>query len=106
MNNSKPIRAFALALLTGVSLSACASLDACKGAACSADDGITTSVRSELADHVELRDIGVQTIEGVVYLRGLVDTNVEREEAESATRRVSGVISVVNTITVRNAGQG
>jgi len=106
MNTSKPMYALALALLTALSLTACASLDACKGSACGADDGITTSVRSELAEHTELRDIGVQTIEGVVYLRGLVDTNVEREEAESAARRVTGVVSVVNTITVRNAGQG
>jgi osmotically-inducible protein OsmY len=102
----KPIYALALALFAGLSLSSCASLDTCKGGACSADAGITASVKSELADHVELRDIGVQTIEGVVYLRGLVDTNVEREEAESAARRVTGVTSVVNTITVRNAGQG
>jgi len=106
MNTSKPMYALALTLLAGMSLSGCASLETCKGAACSADDGITTSVKSELAEHPELRDIGVQTIEGVVYLRGLVDTNVEREEAESAARRVTGVTSVVNTIAVRNAGQG
>jgi len=31
---------------------------------------------------------------------------LEREEAETAARRVTGVASVVNTITVRNAGQG
>jgi len=106
MTVRKPIYALAFALFAAASLSSCASLDTCKGAACSVDAGITASVKSELADHVELRDIGVQTIEGVVYLRGLVDTNVEREEAETAARRVTGVTSVVNTITVRNAGQG
>ncbi len=106
MNIRKPIHALALALLAGASLSGCATFDSCKGSACSADAGITTSVRSELAEHAELRDIGVQTIEGVVYLSGLVDTDLEREEAESAARRVTGIVSVVNTISVRNAGQG
>jgi len=44
----------------------------------------------------------VQTIGGVVYLYGLVDTNPERATIESLARGIGGVKRVVNSIEVRN----
>ncbi|MEP7044699.1 MAG: BON domain-containing protein [Dokdonella sp.] len=101
---SKSLTALALAMLLSAGLSGCATDSACAGAACGADAAITIAVKAELAEHSALqsRDLSVQTIDHVVYLRGLVDTDLEREEAEAAAHGVAGVVEVVNSIVVRN----
>ncbi|HEY0179998.1 MAG TPA: BON domain-containing protein [Dokdonella sp.] len=99
------LAAVALAALLGVA--ACATAPACTQASCADDARITAEVRDEIADRPALNgtdSIGVQTIDGIVYLHGIVDTDNERELAESLARRVRGVRSVVGSITVRNAG--
>lgn len=42
--------------------------------------------------------LNVQTVDHVVYLYGLVDTDLEREVAESVGLQVTGVTKVVNSI--------
>jgi len=47
----------------------------------------------------------VQTINGVVYLSGIVDTDLERRNAEAIALKVSGVKDVVNNLATRNDGR-
>jgi len=56
--------------------------------------------------HPELGPSGllsVQTLDGVVYLYGVVDTDLVREEAESIALQGRGVKNVVNSLGVTNA---
>jgi osmotically-inducible protein OsmY len=96
-----------LAAVSSCVLSGC-SLPAvyakCGLSGCPGDTQITVKVQ-ELLDHqagVFLSDISVQTLDHVVYLRGLVDTNVQREEIIAAARSVPGVDNVVESIVIRN----
>ena len=76
----------------------------CGLSGCPGDAQITAKVQM-LLDHqagVFLSDISVQTLDYVVYLRGLVDTNVQREEIIAAARSVPGVYNVVESIVIRN----
>jgi osmotically-inducible protein OsmY len=89
-------------------LAACSTVDAyrkCADARCPDDARINAAVKAEIFTHPALRppdDIGVQTIDGVVYLSGLVDTDQEKDIAEAAARGVAGVSRVVNSIGVRS----
>jgi len=44
--------------------------------------------------------IGVQTINGIVYLTGTVATGLQRADAESVASEVPGVDKVVNSIAI------
>ena len=44
----------------------------------------------------------MQTHAGVVYLHGLVDTNVQRAEVEAMVRSVPGVKRLVDALELRN----
>jgi len=46
--------------------------------------------------------IDVQTLDRVVYLYGLVDTDLERQLAESVARTAPGVVRVVDSIGLNN----
>jgi osmotically-inducible protein OsmY len=89
-------------------LASCTTLDAyrkCGWSGCPGDAQISAAVRAEISAHPALRppdDVGVQTLDRVVYLTGLVDTDPEKDIAEMAARRVPGVARVVNSIGVRN----
>lgn len=69
----------------------------------SADNAISTSVRSRLAANASLKglNISVDTHDGVVTLRGQVAKVEQKSTAEANTRSVQGVRSVQNLITVR-----
>lgn len=67
------------------------------------DAAITASVKIALAVKrgVSAHEINVDTDQGVVTLRGQVDTQAERQLAVMVARDVGGVRDVVNDITVR-----
>jgi osmotically-inducible protein OsmY len=69
-----------------------------------ADRRISTDVRDAIFHHAEFAgdDISVQTHDGVVYLHGVVDTNVERDAAEKLAQATPGVKRVVNALELRN----
>ena len=69
-----------------------------------ADARISTDVRDAIFHHAAFAgdDISVQTHDGVVYLHGVVDTNVERDAAENLARATPGVKRVVNALELRN----
>ncbi len=76
----------------------------CAGANCVSDAEITANIKAEIGQHAELTDwtIDVQTIHGVVYLHGAVDTDPQRLVVENIARETRGVMGVENAITLRN----
>jgi BON domain len=89
-------------------LSSCAAIStykACGAAGCPGDATITTAVQQLFAQHPAIEApnlIAVQTLNHVVYLYGLVDTDLQRQLAESLARQAPGVTRVVNSIGLRN----
>ena len=76
----------------------------CAGANCVSDAEITANIKAEIAQHAELTDwtIDVQTIGGIVYLHGMVDTDPQRKLVEDIARETRGVMGVENGIELRN----
>jgi len=87
-------------------LAGCASFGKCGPGECSGDAKITAEVRSLLAQSPSLgapNQVRVQTIHGVVYLRGLVSTPYQIEEAGSIAEQAAGVTSVQNLLSIDNS---
>jgi len=90
----------ALLLLAG-SGGGCAAIDHCGLGGCPGDAKTTADVRALFEQHPALEPpnlLSVQTLDRVVYLYGLVDTDLERQLAESVAREAPGVDEVVNSI--------
>ncbi len=70
------------------------------------DQTITGKVKTSLTEDKtsNLTRIGVKTVDGVVYLEGVVDSEQDRAVAEDRTRRVPDVINVVNQLQVSGSG--
>lgn len=94
-----------LSLCVGTALSACQTYKKCGLAGCAGDADITATVESQLGHYAPLYTIRVQTLDKVVYLRGVVDTDVERFQAVSVAAGVHGVSDVVDSISVNNIGR-
>jgi osmotically-inducible protein OsmY len=74
---------------------------ACGLRGCPGDAEITTAVRQLFHAYPVLEPpnlLDVQTLDRVVYLRGLVDTDTQREMAGSVAGEATGVARVVNLI--------
>lgn len=67
------------------------------------DEEISDDVRKnlELDVWVDETKISVETIDGVVFLRGIVNSRTEKQEAESDARWIAGVVDVVNHLIVK-----
>jgi osmotically-inducible protein OsmY len=107
---NKPNRLYALTLvwLLAAGLQGCASFSKCDPASCTGDKKITADVYAVIKDHREFGAPGtirVQTINGVVYLNGLVETDFQRRSAESLVMQVANVKDVVNSLEVRNSAR-
>jgi osmotically-inducible protein OsmY len=88
--------AFTIVLIGG-----CAAYRKCGLGGCPGDAEITANVRAMFKEHPALEPpnlLTVQTFNHVVYLYGLVDTDLEREMAESVALQAAGVTKVVNSI--------
>jgi osmotically-inducible protein OsmY len=105
---SHSTRSILLATVVAFSGAGCASLatheESCS-AGCS-DKSISDAVRRSLFNDASISDtnITVSTVNGIVYLHGLVGTSVEREAAIAEASRVAGVVRVVNSIEINGAG--
>lgn len=94
----------AFALLVAGLIPGCAmyaGYQKCGFAGCAGDAAITVAVRRSFEAHPVLEPpnlIDIQTIDRIVYLNGLVDTDTERELAGSVARNTEGVARVVNSI--------
>jgi len=97
-----------LLLASSVLILQCASVALARGDSANApqddDRRITEEIRTSLYKNptIASNDISVQTRNGVVYLRGLVDTNVERADIEALVRGIAGVKRVVDSLELRN----
>ena len=95
-------------VLTGA-LSACgayATYSTCGANGCPGDAKITIDVRALFDQHAALQPpniLNIQTLNHVVYLSGLVDTDLERGLAESVAHEATGVTRVVNSIGLSGA---
>jgi osmotically-inducible protein OsmY len=73
----------------------------CGFAGCPDDQRITREVQALLSQHPALEPpnlIEVKTLDHVVYLNGLVDTDLERQLAESVAAGAKGVRRVINSV--------
>ncbi|MDD2485416.1 MAG: BON domain-containing protein [bacterium] len=67
------------------------------------DLGINAKVKAKIAadDQLDIFDINVDTEDGIVYLRGIVDTLDNRDRVSELAWDVDGVEDVVNEVIVR-----
>jgi osmotically-inducible protein OsmY len=91
------------AVLVGA-LSSCASFRGCGAADCQGDRKITADVEHLIDSTPALMGsvpITVQSINGVVYLNGLVETDLERYMAENIASRAPHVAMIINDVAVQ-----
>jgi hypothetical protein len=103
----RSLLALGYALSLTATLSGCALYNAsekCGLHDCPGDAQITARVRSQLDRRSDLEPnvITVQTLDHVVYLYGLMSSDVEIDTAESIARQVPGVTRVVSSMAVLN----
>jgi osmotically-inducible protein OsmY len=104
MNNAKTLSAATLVVILAAALSGCAAFGKCSPENCATDVKITADVADMLGQHAEFGPPGtiqVQTINGVVYLNGLVNSDMERQNAETLVLRLPNVKDVVNSLSSR-----
>jgi osmotically-inducible protein OsmY len=90
----------AVSLLTG-----CASFERCGPQGCAGDREITARVQAVFDRSPALEGVNrvsIQTVNHVVYLRGIVDTPYQQQLAASLAGQVDGVNRVVNLIGLDN----
>jgi osmotically-inducible protein OsmY len=108
MNKPTRLHALTLMLLLGLGLSGCVGFGKCSPETCVGDARITADVRALIKQHREFgapAAFRVQTIAGIVYLYGLVDTEFERRSFETLVMRLPDVKDVVNSLDVRNSNR-
>jgi osmotically-inducible protein OsmY len=95
----------AVALLLAIVLGGCATYRKCGLHGCPGDAELTSAVQANFSGHASIMPpnlINVRALDGVVYLSGLVDTDLQRQLAESVARATPGVKRVVNSIGLNN----
>ena len=78
----------------------------CGFAGCPGDQRITRDVQALLNQHPALEPpnlIDVKTLDHVVYLSGVVDTDLQSQIAQSVALEATGVARVVNSIGISNS---
>ena len=93
--------ALAVTVVLAAALPACAAYRKCGLGGCPGDANITAEVQTLFDQHPALKPpnlIHVQTVDRVVYLSGLVDTDLERQIAESVALQAPRAAKVVNSI--------
>ena len=86
-------------------ITGCVSHGACPDSECTADKVTNAAVNASLAAHAELGAPGqiyASANNHVVYLYGILDTELQRSDAESVAADTDGVAKVVNSIAVMN----
>lgn len=93
---------FAMMILLVFSVAACSSLNQVTPAEID-DEALEADVRAAILDDTDLNafSFGVDVNDGVVTVSGSVDTAAQRTRVAEAVRRVDGVRTVINNVTVR-----
>jgi osmotically-inducible protein OsmY len=70
---------------------------------CAGDAQVESQVKAALRESLalDLSEIHVQSLDHVVYLYGLADTEFQRSVIESVTSRASGGARIVNSIAIK-----
>jgi osmotically-inducible protein OsmY len=112
MQKLKTISTAALAFIvvtgftTFTSLTGCATLfPKCAPEYCASDKQITADVNQIFREHTEFgppATVHIQTINGVVYMSGPVDSEFEVRRAEALVRQVANVKDVENNLYPRS----
>jgi osmotically-inducible protein OsmY len=108
MNNLKAILAAGLILISAIGFNGCAVFEKCSPEYCASDKQINADVSQLFSEHPELgapAALHIQTINGVVYLSGPVDTEFEVRHAEALARQVANVKDVENNLYPRGNGR-
>jgi osmotically-inducible protein OsmY len=103
MTRPKPtLYAFAFAIVLAAALPGCATYTKCGFNGCDGDAKITANVKALLDQQpgLQANAIGVETLDHVVYLNGIVNPGTEGQTAEAIARTAPGVTRVVNSIAV------
>ena len=104
MKSSLSRGVFASLLLSAV-LTGCATYQKCGFKGCAGDAQITAAVKTEIGNHPDFGPVGnfnVKTLDGVVYISGKVDTDLQKEAIEEALSAVPNVQRVVNSVYTNN----
>ncbi len=100
-------RRLILAWLAALPAVGCALFPAgrCASPDCAQDARIRAEVRKQIDSRSSLImfNINVQTWRGVVYLEGVVDTELDRGRAEDIARAVPGVKDVYNGLEIQGS---
>jgi osmotically-inducible protein OsmY len=100
------VRATLLCVCLAAVLAGCASFGECGLRECSSDAKISAEVRALLAQSPSLggsNEVRVETVHGVVYLRGLVSTPYQIADAGSIAGQAAGVTDVQNLLSIDNS---
>lgn len=94
------------AVLAVAALAGCQTMAARPARTVADDTSTTEAVRSRLATDrpASLASVGVETVNGVVHLTGIVETPDQRLRAEQLTWQTPGVQQVINNIQVQRPG--
>jgi osmotically-inducible protein OsmY len=101
------IRLMSLSVTLGCSVAGCATDMGCRSEDCGADARITSQLLADIQQHPALEapnSVRVQTVHGVVYLHGHVDTELQRDEVEALARQVPDVKNVIDSLRLTYAG--
>jgi osmotically-inducible protein OsmY len=101
-------RVLVLSILLGTALSGCATYRKCGLRGCPGDAQITTNVESAFDQYPVLGGaniIRVQTLNRVVYLNGLVATDLQRDMAAEVAADAANGARIINSIAVTNVGR-
>jgi osmotically-inducible protein OsmY len=107
MKHLTPAGATCAALLLAT-LAACSTPQKCTPTTCTDDQRLNQAVKAALYSDTAMRApnlVYASTRDGVVYLTGTVATDLQKQSAESHARSVSGVLDVVNSISVDNSAR-
>lgn len=94
----------ACVLTVAGTLGACAgnrALERCASGGCTGDEQLAAAVEARIWQHPELRPpnlVYVRTHDGIVYLSGLVSTDLQREIAVAAATQAPGERRVLDDI--------
>src|SRR5579859_3840630 len=93
-----------LPLLMALFMLAGCAAETCQDHACSPDEKLVEAVKANINRHSALLSdhLRVQADHGVVYVYGLVSTNVELAEVENVAKATPGVTRVVNMCAIDN----
>jgi osmotically-inducible protein OsmY len=105
MQKIKTIAAVSLLFILGAGLNGCAVFPKCAPENCASDKAINAEVSKLFSEHAELgapAELHIQTINGMVYLSGPVNTEFEVRHAEALARQVANVKDVENNLYPRS----